>query len=62
MMAVLRETVKPLVCDTLGLQQWDVSLWDILEELSWCIRWWWCFMHICCSLIQASGSDDFFPA
>ena len=57
--AALWETVKLSVCVTLGLQFWAMSLLDILEELHWCIRWWWC-MHVCCSLVQPPGSDDFF--
>lgn len=37
--AALRETMKLSVCVTLGLQYWAMSLLDISEELSWCIRW-----------------------
>lgn len=35
----LWETIEVSVHVMLYLQQWDMSLLNILEELSWCIRW-----------------------
>lgn len=58
--AALWETVKLSVCVMLALQYWAVSLLDILEEPGWSVRWWW-FMRMCCSQVQAPGSDYFFP-
>lgn len=62
--AALWETMKLSVCVTLALQYWAMSLLDISEELSWCMVHEVVMVHApwtSCSLVQAPGSDDFFP-